>query len=155
MIASNDTLLVRKSSTRPSTRHGDFKKPALEDISLSKRWRSGYYSDISTGTAIGMAVGCILGAVNAALAVMIAPFNVPVLGLLVTHPLQAALVGAALGMIMGSVIGSLLGWGISSQTVEQLDTDLDSNTKFCPISRADDQQKVDAWKDQHGEYANI
>lgn len=155
MIASNDTSSMRKSSKRPSTRRSDFKKQAVEVTLLSQHWGKGYYSDIGTGTAIGMAVGCVLGMVNAALAVMISPFFVPVFDLLVTHPLQAALVGAALGMVMGSVIGSLLGWGISSQMVEQLDTDLDSSTKFCPIARADDQQKIDVWKDQHGEYANI
>ncbi|MBI3730240.1 MAG: hypothetical protein HY254_18145 [Burkholderiales bacterium] len=157
MITINDTQSLNMNSTgtqSPHTlpvhlysRHSDFKRQTMEHLQFS--------SSISTGASIGMAVGCVLGMINATLAVMISPFFVPGFDLLISEPMVAALTGAAMGIVFGAVIGSLLGWGISSQKFEQLETDLESNASFCPIARTDDQQKLEAWKDLHGDYANI
>ncbi|BBB59049.1 hypothetical protein UNDKW_0776 [Undibacterium sp. KW1] len=128
-------------------RRSDFKGQIMEQMDS--------HSSISAGTGIGMAVGCVLGMINATLAVLISPFFIPGLGLLVTQPMAAALTGAGIGIVCGAVIGALLGWGITSQKFEQLETELESNSKFLTTTNTSDQQRLEAWKAQHGEYANI
>ncbi|MFZ6732734.1 hypothetical protein ACO0LG_12490 [Undibacterium sp. Ji42W] len=160
MMTSNDNMPLSNAGIQPNypkhplTRRGDFtgqprKKPFLQ------RWNHDINSVITTGATIGMVVGSVLGMVNATLAVVISPFFIPGLDLLVTQPLEAAVIGAVLGILFGAIVGSLLGWGVSSQSNEQIETDVESHASFCPIQEDADKDRVEAWKEQHGECANI
>lgn len=160
MIQNNETTpLPDTSSARPSTRSGDFQQTtdSMSDTVGSSYWDNEITSSIATGTFIGLAVGGVLGMVNGTLAVMISPFFLPGFDYLVSQPLETAVMGASLGVIFGALIGSLLGWSISCKKIQELEIDLESNASFCPIPQTlkDDKQRIEAWKEQHGEYANI
>ncbi|MFZ6872623.1 hypothetical protein ACO0LF_11190 [Undibacterium sp. Di27W] len=137
----------------PLTRRSDFKRQSKGNVSTGEYWDVNI--GITTGATIGVVVGGVLGMVNASLAVIISPFFIPGFDFMVSSPLEAALVGAAFGVILGSVIGSLLAWGVSSQNTDQVETELDTNVSHLPVQEIEETQRVQTWKEQHGECANI
>ncbi|MFZ6742871.1 hypothetical protein ACO0LC_06595 [Undibacterium sp. JH2W] len=140
-------------SHHPLTRRSDFKGQSKINVPTGEYWDVN--TNITTGATIGVVVGGVLGMVNATLAVIISPFFIPGFDFMVSGPLEAAFVGAAFGATLGSVIGSLLAWGVSSQNTEQTETELDANASYLPVQEIEETQRVQTWKEQHGECANI
>ncbi|MGI9035920.1 MAG: hypothetical protein ACR2GD_07770 [Pyrinomonadaceae bacterium] len=96
------------------------------DVMMSDQTRDKYYSGAhatdtelgskaAEGTGAGAAIGGTLGAIIAGIAAIGTSVLLPGIGLIVTGPLAAALVGAGAGGIAGGLVGALIGSGIPEE----------------------------------------
>ncbi len=91
--------------------------PSEINVLLSDNARKTFYEKTEgdksmEGLAIGGALG---GAIVGTLAAIIAvgmTFTIPGLGLIISGPLAAGLVGVGAGSLSGGLMGALIGWGI-------------------------------------------
>jgi hypothetical protein len=107
------------------------------DVMMSDKTRDQYYSGSAAddtelgskaleGTGTGAAIGGTLGAIIAGIAAIGTSVLLPGIGLVVTGPLAAALVGAGAGGLAGGLLGALVGSGIPEEHAEAYESGIKS-----------------------------
>ncbi len=88
---------------------------AQHDISIMSAQSNRWPRNVTPAAAVkGLAVGGLLGAVAASYSAA-AAITVPMLGLVASGPLVAAMTGAGVGGTTGAILGAILGGGLSHQ----------------------------------------